>query len=57
MANTILTQEEIEQTSTDNSGQFLQVDNYLSEFQTPEQKAVARENLNVYNRDAVYTRQ
>ena len=58
MANTILTpgEENIEQTPTEEVTPYLEKDNYLSEFQTAEEKAVARENLDVYSKDSVYNR-
>ena len=56
MANTILTpgEENIEQTHVEEATPYLEKDNYLSEFQTEEEKAVARENLDVYSKDSVY---
>lgn len=58
MANTILTpgEENIEQTPVEQPTQYLEKDNYLSEFQTTEEKAVARENLDVYSKDSVYNK-
>ncbi|MDE5977222.1 MAG: hypothetical protein K2G70_01980 [Turicibacter sp.] len=58
MANTILTpgEENIEQTPVEKTTPYLERDNYLSEFQTEEEKAVVRENLNVYSKDSVYNR-
>ncbi len=58
MANTILTpgEENIEQTPIEETTSYLEKDNYLSEFQTEEEKAVVRENLNVYSKDSVYNR-
>ena len=50
--------QEIEDSSTkpSNDVNYLEKDNYLSEFQTEEEKAVVRENLNVYSKDSVYNR-
>ncbi len=58
MANTILTpgEENIEQTPVEKATPYLEKDNYLSEFQTDEEKAVARENLDVYSKDSVYNK-
>lgn len=58
MANTILTpgEENIEQTPVEQPTPYLEKDNYLSEFQTTEEKAVARENLDVYSKDSVYNK-
>lgn len=58
MANTILTpgEENIEQTPVEQPTPYLEKDNYLSEFQTIEEKAVARENLDVYSKDSVYNK-
>lgn len=58
MANTILTpgEENIEQTPVQQTTPYLEKDNYLSEFQTIEEKAVARENLDVYSKDSVYNK-
>lgn len=58
MANTILTpgEENIEQTPVEQTTPYLEKDNYLSEFQTIEEKAVARENLDVYSKDSVYNK-
>lgn len=39
------------------SPQYLEKDNYLSEYETEGEKAVIRENLDVYNKDSVYTKQ
>lgn len=35
---------------------FLQKDKYLSEFETEEEKAIVRENLNIPSRDSVYNK-
>lgn len=58
MANTILTpgEENIEQTPVEKVTPYLEKDNYLSEFQTDGEKAVARENLDVYSKDSVYNK-
>ena len=58
MANTILTpgEENIEQTPVEKATPYLEKDNYLSEFQTDGEKAVARENLDVYSKDSVYNK-
>lgn len=58
MANTILTpgEENIEQIPVEQTTPYLEKDNYLSEFQTIEEKAVARENLDVYSKDSVYNK-
>lgn len=58
MANTILTpgEENIEQTPVEQPTPYLEKDNYLSEFQTIEEKAAARENLDVYSKDSVYNK-
>lgn len=58
MANTILTpgEENIEQSPVEQPVPYLEKDNYLSEFQTIEEKAVARENLDVYSKDSVYNK-
>ena len=58
MANTILTpgEENVKQTSTIQSIPYLEKDKYLSEFQTTDEKAVVRENLNVYSKDSVYNK-
>ena len=58
MANTILTprEENIEQTPVARATPYLENDNYLSEFQTDGEKAVARENLDVYSKDSVYNK-
>lgn len=37
--------------------QYLQVDNYLSEYDSDEKKSVVRENLGVPSKDSVYTKQ
>lgn len=39
------------------STQYLEKNNYLSEYETEGEKSVVRENLNVYAKDLVYTRQ
>lgn len=58
MANTILTpgEENIEQTPVEQPTPYLEKDNCLSEFQTTEEKAIARENLDVYSKDSVYNK-
>lgn len=58
MANTILIpgEENIEQTPVEKATPYLEKDNYLSEFQTDGEKAVARENLDVYSKDSVYNK-
>lgn len=58
MANTILTpgEENIEQTPVEKATPYLEKDNYLSEFQADGEKAVARENLDVYSKDSVYNK-
>lgn len=42
--------------TTENSVQYLEKDNYLSEYSTESEKSVVRENLNVYPKNAVYTK-
>lgn len=58
--STILTpgcnSEEVTTVTVDESIEYLQHDNFLSEFDTEEEKAVARENLEVYPKTAVYTK-
>ena len=57
MANTILTpgEENIKEPPIKEPIiPYLEKDNYLSEFQTIEEKAIARENLDVYSKDSVY---
>lgn len=39
------------------ASQYLERDNFLSEYETEEEKAVVRENLNVYAKESVYNRQ
>lgn len=39
------------------STQYLIKDNFLSEYETEGEKAVVRENLNVYAKESVYNRQ
>ena len=59
MANTILTPEEEnikEPPIKEPIISYLEKDNYLSEFQTIEEKAIARENLDVYSKDSVYNK-
>lgn len=58
MANTILTpgEENIGQTPVEKATPYLEKDNYLSEFQTEGEKAVARENLDIYSKDSVYNK-
>lgn len=60
MANdTILTpgEDHQEPTPEQKSTQYLERDNFLSEYETEGEKAVVRENLDVYAKDSVYTRQ
>ena len=59
MANTILTpgEENIKEPPIKEPIiPYLEKDNYLSEFQTIEEKAIARENLDVYSKDSVYNK-
>ena len=59
MANTILTpgEENIKEPPIKEPIiHYLEKDNYLSEFQTIEEKAIARENLDVYSKDSVYNK-
>lgn len=44
-------------TSEQDITQYLKKDNFLSEYETEEEKAVVRENLDVYAKDSVYNRQ
>lgn len=60
MANdTILTPggDHWEPTPEQKSTQYLERDNFLSEYETEGEKAVVRENLDVYAKESVYTRQ
>lgn len=60
MANdTILTPggDHWEPTPVQETTQYLERDNFLSEYETEGEKAVVRENLDVYNKASVYTRQ
>ena len=60
MANdTILTPggDHWEPTPEQKSTQYLEKDNFLSEYETEGEKAVVRENLDVYAKESVYTRQ
>lgn len=43
--------------STQSPQVYLEIDNYLSEYQADEQKAKVRENLNVPSKDYVYSKQ
>lgn len=43
-------------TTVDESVQYLEKDNFLSEYQNESEKSVVRENLNVYPKNAVYTK-
>lgn len=40
----------------DETAQYLEKDNYLSEYENEAEKSVVRENLNVYPKNAVYTK-
>lgn len=40
-----------------NLPQYLEKDNYLSEYETEEQKAIVRENLNIPSKDSVFNKQ
>ena len=60
MADSILTpgyqdevQEPVEETPTT---QYLEKDNFLSEYSTDEEKSIVRENLGVYPKTSVYTK-
>lgn len=59
--NSILTpgyQDSVENpTATPEPTQYLVKDNFLSEYETEEEKAVVRENLNIPSRDSVYDQQ
>ena len=59
--NSILTPgyQDLSETPTNSSQQeeYLIRDNFLSEYQTEEEKSVVRENLNVPSKDSVYSRQ
>lgn len=59
MANTILTPEEDQPIITPEqpSVDYLQKENYLSEFSTEDEKAIVRSNLGVQSKDAVYTKE
>lgn len=60
MANdTILTPggEHWEPTPVQETNQYLEKDKFLSEYETEGEKAVVRENLDVYAKESVYTRQ
>ncbi len=46
-----------EPTPEQKSTQYLERDNFLSEYETEGEKAVVRENLDVYAKESVYTRQ
>lgn len=50
------TSEEATTTAVDESVEYLQHDNFLSEFDTEEEKSVARENLGIYPKTAIYTK-
>ena len=52
-----ITKDPIKDVLIQDSPQALIKDNYLSEFTTEEEKSVARENLGVYPKDSVYTKQ
>lgn len=58
MANTILTpgEENINPSPIEQTTPYLEKDNYLSEYQTEGEKAVVRENLDVYSKDSVYNK-
>lgn len=43
-------------TTADESVQYLEKDNFLSEYEKESEKSVVRENLNVYPKNAVYTK-
>lgn len=43
-------------TTIDKSVQYLEKDNFLSEYENESEKSVVRENLNVYPKNAVYTK-
>lgn len=43
-------------TTADESVQYLEKDNFLSEYENESEKSVVRENLNVYPKNAVYTK-
>ena len=58
--NTILTPGGEYQEADDNvqeSKQYLEIDKFLSEYETENEKSVVRENLNVPSKDSVYTKQ
>lgn len=60
MANdTILTPggDHWEPTPIQETNQYLERDKFLSEYETEGEKAVVRENLDVYAKESVYTRQ
>lgn len=59
MANSILTpgyDDEIAEVSETTEEVYLIRDNYLSEYETEAEKSVVRENLNIYPKDSVYTK-
>ena len=43
-------------TTVDESVQYLEKDNFLSEYENESEKSVVRENLNLYPKNAVYTK-
>lgn len=43
--------------TTNDDNQYLLKDNYLSEFETETEKSVVRENLNIYPKDSIYTKE
>jgi len=48
--------EEVTPMTVDDTIEYLQHDNFLSEFDTEDEKSVSRENLGVYPKTAVYTK-
>lgn len=58
MANTILTpgEESVTPMPVEQSTPYLEKDKYLSEFQTEGEKAVVRENLDIYAKNSVYNK-
>lgn len=46
-----------EMPSADFNSNYLEIKNYLNEFQEEDQKSAARENLGVYSKEAVYTKE
>lgn len=46
-----------EQTPMQENSQYLEKDKFLSEYETESEKAVVRENLDVYAKDLIYTKQ